>query len=73
MTGLMLIDEIPDADHLRLEWVLKPASEWTVNSLWFWDRRGLGTIRLLTPEQQVDVLGPGNLGPDALEITRDQW
>ena len=73
MTGLMLIDEIPDTGHLRLEWVLAEAPESTVNSLWFWDRRGLGTIRLLTPEQQADVLGPGNLGPDALEMSPDQW
>jgi len=73
MTGLMLVDEIPDAGHLRLEWVLTATPGCTVNSLWFWDRRGLGTIRLLTPEQQADVLGPGNLGPDALEMTREQW
>lgn len=73
MTGLMLVDEAPDEGHLRLEWVFADSPHDEVSSLWFWDRRGLGTIRLLTPDQQAEVFGPGNLGTDALEMTEDGW
>lgn len=73
MTGLMLVDEAPDEGHLRLEWVFEPSAAYEIDSLWFWDRRGLGTIRLLTPEQQEVVFGPDRLGPDALEITEREW
>ena len=73
MTGLMLVDEAPDEGHLRLEWVFQKSRKQRYKSLWFWDRRGLGTIRLLTPEQQEEVFGPRNLGPDALEMTEEKW
>ncbi|MDA0588752.1 MAG: bifunctional DNA-formamidopyrimidine glycosylase/DNA-(apurinic or apyrimidinic site) lyase [Planctomycetota bacterium] len=73
MTGLMLVDEAPDDSHLRLEWVFEPSPQHEVNSLWFWDRRGLGTIRLLTPEEQAVVFGPDRLGTDALEMTETEW
>ena len=71
MTGLMLLDEPPSEAHLRVEWRLKAPGG--TKRLWFWDRRGLGTIRLLDPEQREQVLGPGRLGPDALEITEEEW
>lgn len=80
MTGLMLVDEAPDAGHLRLEWEfhgkrsaagIRDPEE--VTSLWFWDRRGLGTIRLLTAEEQGIHLGPQRLGIDALEISETEW
>lgn len=71
MTGLMLLEDPPSPAHLRLEWRL--ARGRTSSSVWFWDRRGLGTVRLLSPDEQDDVLGPRNLGPDALEVTAEQW
>jgi formamidopyrimidine-DNA glycosylase len=71
MTGLMLLDEPPSEAHLRVEWRLKGAGG--TKRLWFWDRRGLGTIRLLDPEQREEVLGPTRLGPDALEISEEEW
>ena len=70
MTGLVLLADPPDPEHLRFEWKLEGRPP---TSLWFWDRRGLGTVRLLSPEQLGEVLGPGFLGPDALEITADAW
>ena len=73
MTGLMLVDQAPDEGHLRLEWVFENSPGHNVNSLWFWDRRGLGTIRLLTPEDQQVVFWPERLGTDALEITESEW
>jgi formamidopyrimidine-DNA glycosylase len=71
MTGLMLISDPPDAGHLRFEWRL--AGMRRERSLWFWDQRGLGTVRLLNAEQLTDVLGDAHLGPDALAITGEQW
>src|SRR5512146_844752 len=64
MTGLVLLADPPDPEHLRFEWRLAGKGP---QSLWFWDRRGLGTVRLLSPAQLAEVLGPNTLGPDALE------
>ncbi|MHC4878015.1 MAG: bifunctional DNA-formamidopyrimidine glycosylase/DNA-(apurinic or apyrimidinic site) lyase [Planctomycetota bacterium] len=71
MTGLMLLEDPPSADHLRIEWQLTGRSDY--RSVWFWDRRGLGTVRLLDPDQQEQVLGLSSLGRDALETTADHW
>ena len=70
MTGLMLLSDPPDRDHLRLEWQF--AGRRRFNSLWFWDRRGLGTLRLFSAEEMAEHLGPSRLGPDALKITQQQ-
>ncbi len=37
--------------------------------LWFWDRRGLGSVRLLSKQQFERVFDLEKLGPDALSIT----
>lgn len=71
MTGLTLLSDPPDRGHLRFEWKLEGAGEF--QSLWFWDRRGLGTIRLFSPEQMTQELGPAKLGPDALELDKEVW
>ena len=71
MTGLMLLREAPDPEHLRLEWRLEQKGR--LHSLWFWDRRGLGTIRMWHPDEADERLGPRFLGPDALEMTLDEW
>jgi formamidopyrimidine-DNA glycosylase len=69
MTGLVLLTDPPDPGHLRLRLRLEggPAPE-----LLFWDRRGLGTVRLYDPDAFAERLGPPRLGPDALEITAEQ-
>jgi formamidopyrimidine-DNA glycosylase len=69
MTGLLLIADAPDEDHLRFGITLTGAS---VSSLWFWDRRGLGTVRLLNEAQFRRALGPDQIGPDAMQITAEQ-
>ncbi len=71
MTGLMLLGDPPDAGHLRVEWQFAPDRE--INSLWFWDRRGLGTVRLYRAEELIQRLGPDKLGPDALVMTAHDW
>ncbi|MEM9585669.1 MAG: bifunctional DNA-formamidopyrimidine glycosylase/DNA-(apurinic or apyrimidinic site) lyase [Planctomycetota bacterium] len=64
MTGLVLLADPPDPDHVRLQLTLDDGPS---EQLLFWDRRGLGTVRLMTPRQfkaQVDE----RLGVDALTI-----
>lgn len=84
MTGLMLVRDPPDRSHLRFEWCLGegvtewergnvPESDDDAGKMWFWDRRGLGTIRLYSPEEREMALGPDRLGPDALAMTLDEW
>ena len=71
MTGLMLLRDAPTQDHLRFQWTLALKNE--SHDLWFWDRRGLGTIRLYSAEEYAEQLGPKRLGPDALEMTSKLW
>ncbi len=71
MTGMMLLSDPPNPAYLRLEWRLR--GNGTNRSLWFWDRRGLGTVRLLSKSEMASVLGPSRLGPDALAMTLDEW
>jgi formamidopyrimidine-DNA glycosylase len=71
MTGLMLLSDPPDRDHLRIEWQF--SGEGKYNSLWFWDRRGLGTVSVYSPEEIERRLARGVLGPDALEMSLAAW
>ncbi len=71
MTGLMLLSDPPDSDHLRLEWRLGGKGKYP--SLWFWDRRGLGTVRLFAPGEIERDLKTSTVGPDALEMTVEAW
>jgi formamidopyrimidine-DNA glycosylase len=71
MTGITLLSDPPDRGHLRFEWQLAGDGEY--QSLWFWDRRGLGTIRLLSKDEMLEKLGPTKLGPDALTINEAEW
>lgn len=70
MTGLLLLADPPDPGHLRLEWQLE--GNGVYSKLWFWDRRGLGTVRLLRSDELAD-LGATKLGPDALAMTAEAW
>ncbi|HUG90664.1 MAG TPA: bifunctional DNA-formamidopyrimidine glycosylase/DNA-(apurinic or apyrimidinic site) lyase [Planctomycetaceae bacterium] len=71
MTGLMLLSDPPDPEHLRLRWDFADAGRHA--SLWFWDRRGLGTVRLYSAEALKALVESRRLGPDALAMTRDVW
>jgi formamidopyrimidine-DNA glycosylase len=71
MTGLMLLSDPPDRDHLRIEWQFSGKGKY--NNLWFWDRRGLGTVSLYSPEEIERRLAQGILGPDALEMSLAGW
>ena len=78
MTGLVLPDEPPDRAHIRL--VIHLAGEQTAKhrtqdgrragcSIYYWDQRGLGTVRLLSLPQFQQLCGPARIGPDALEVS----
>jgi len=71
MTGLMLLSDPPDREHLRIEWQFAGKAEY--DSLWFWDRRGLGTLRLYDAQEIHRLVNDGVLGPDALVMTVDAW
>lgn len=71
MTGLMLLSDPPDRVHLRIEW--KFAGRAKYNSIWFWYRRGLGTVRLFNPGELDRTLSSDILGPDALEMPLETW
>jgi formamidopyrimidine-DNA glycosylase len=64
MTGLLLLADPPDEGHLRVGFRLADAP---APCLWFWDRRGLGTVRLMSAEE-MHQLRSSRVGPDALEI-----
>ncbi len=71
MTGMMVLENPPNQGHLRVQWCLDSGGEY--DAFWFWDRRGLGTVRLYGRAEMEDALGPDKLGPDALEMTELEW
>jgi len=69
MTGLVLVADPPDRKYLRFRIRLAGAGN---RQLLYWDRRGLGAVRLLSPRQMSEWFGPDTLGPDALVVTAKQ-
>ncbi len=70
MTGLMLLADPPDRDHLRLRWDFADARPFP--TLWFWDRRGLGTVTL-SSRAELDAMLAERLGRDALDMSLADW
>lgn len=66
MTGLVLVAGPPTQEHLRFRIDLAGGP---LESLWYWDRRGLGSVRLLSLKQFAEQLGGERLGPDALALS----
>ena len=71
MTGLVLLADPPDVEHLRIRIDLENASEY--ESVWFWDRRGLGTMTVYTKREFEAQFGRHRLGLDALQMTNEEW
>lgn len=69
MTGLVLVAEPPNCEHLRFGLELEggPAPQ-----LWFWDRRGLGSVRLFSAAEFDERFGLERVGPDALVISAEK-
>lgn len=68
MTGLVLVADPPSREHLRFRCRLTGS---TTRELLYWDRRGLGNVRLFSPAEFAEALGPEKLGPDALAMTAE--
>lgn len=64
MTGLVLVSDPPSSAHLRF----RIGFSGGIDEVFFWDRRGLGLIYLLTAAELLERLGPDKLGPDALVV-----
>jgi formamidopyrimidine-DNA glycosylase len=70
MTGLVLTVDPPTDAHLR--WRLELAGA-DVSEIYYWDRRGLGNVRLFSAEEFQQQFGLEKLGPDALVITAEAF
>ena len=66
MTGLVLLANPPDPLYLRVRFDVDGSGP---DSFWYWDRRGLGNVRLLSPAEQTAAFGPDKLGPDGLVVS----
>lgn len=67
MTGQLLVTAPPSRDHVRLE--IRFDHDRSTPGLLFWDRRGLGTVRLLDRRGLLATCGPDRLGPDGLVVS----
>ena len=70
MTGLVSIDTPPDDDHVRM---IVELADSQVQRVLFWDRRGLGTVQLVTEDELISKIAEGRLGPDALAISYGEF
>lgn len=68
MTGLVLLADPPTTEHLRIRIGLDDGRD-----VYYWDRRGLGSVRILNDEELAARYEDGSLGPDALKITADDF
>lgn len=78
MTGLVLLAAPPTREHLRLRLHLKSRGRTPDRpaELLYWDRRGLGLVRVVDADEFGRRYGDAKLGPDALlatpEMLRDR-
>jgi formamidopyrimidine-DNA glycosylase len=70
MTGLVLISEPPSREHLRFRCALAGNG---IGELLYWDRRGLGSVRLFSPTEFQKAFGLDKVGPDALAMTAETF
>jgi formamidopyrimidine-DNA glycosylase len=69
MSGLVLLADPPTREHLRFRITLAGGD---ATELLYWDRRGLGSVRLIPETLLAERYGASAIGPDALEITSEQ-
>ena len=69
MTGLVLLADPPTEKHLRFRLDLGGSEH---AHLWYWDRRGLGSVRLLCRTDVDERLASSRLGPDALTLDAER-
>ncbi len=69
MTGLVLVADPPTQEHLRFRLDLAGGP---IRHVWYWDRRGLGSVRLFDARQFARQFETGKLGPDALALSAEE-
>ncbi|QDU27669.1 Formamidopyrimidine-DNA glycosylase [Anatilimnocola aggregata] len=69
MTGLVLVADPPSQEHLRFRLDLTGCP---IRSVYYWDRRGLGSVRLVANDKLAAELIGNKLGPDALVISPEE-
>ena len=75
VAGLMLLADPPTVEHVRLVVDLESSAAGPSRPslrMLFWDRRGLGTIRLFDARSLESVCGAARLGPDGLLVTGEE-
>jgi formamidopyrimidine-DNA glycosylase len=76
MTGLVMLASPPNRKHLRLIFELSGGGERATaeaaEQILFWDQRGLGVVRLVSPQEFATIYGAAKIGPDALEISAEE-
>lgn len=70
MTGLLLVDEPPDPLYSRFRLRLRGRR---VPHITYWDRRGLGNVRLFSQQEFAERFSLDALGPDALDMTAELY
>lgn len=70
MTGLVLVSDAPTREHLRVRLGIAGGP---LREIYYWDRRGLGSVRLFSAAEFEKQFGPEKLGPDALLVTGDLY
>ena len=60
----------PTDEHMRFRMEVAGSD---VDEIGFWDRRGLGNVRLLNQVELDEQLGPDKIGPDAIKITANEF
>jgi formamidopyrimidine-DNA glycosylase len=70
MTGLVLVTDPPTREHLRFRCTFSGNG---ASDLLYWDRRGLGSVRLFSPKEYEAAFGDDKLGPDALATTGEMF
>lgn len=70
MTGLVLVAAPPSPEHLRFQMSLQQCD---VDQVQYWDRRGLGSITLLSTDQLAEKFSRQHIGPDALQVSFEEF
>ena len=70
MTGLVLVVDPPTNEHLRWQLQLEGGD---VDEIFYWDRRGLGKVRLFSRNEYDSRFGLDKLGPDGLIISANDF
>ena len=70
MAGLVSLGVAPSSKHIRLQIDFHGEPDCR---LLYWDRRGLGSVELIRNDEVQSRIVVGRLGPDALQITSEDF